>query len=101
MPLTLELSPGEVAELVHELRTYQVELEIQNEELRAAQEDLAEARGRYQEVYDLAPVGYVVLDEQGVAVEANRAAVGLPGGPRGAPPGGGGPARWASGRPKG
>ena len=42
-----DLSPEEVRNLVHELRTHQIELELQNEELRMAQVDLAESHDRY------------------------------------------------------
>ena len=59
------------AVLVHQLQVHQVELEMQNEELRQAQMDLAAARDRFIDLYDLAPVGYVTLDSEGVVVGAN------------------------------
>jgi PAS domain S-box-containing protein len=65
--LTLE----DAKRLVHELRVHQVELEMQNEELRHSQLALDESRARYFDLYDLAPVGYVTLSERGLVLEAN------------------------------
>ena len=61
---------GEYA-LQHTLSTQWEELEAQNEELRVAQESLSISQARYFDLYDLAPVGYVTVSEQGVILEAN------------------------------
>ena len=63
--------------LIHELRVHQAELEMQNEELRRAQLRLSEAHDRYQELYDFAPVGYVVADEEWHITDANSTAAAL------------------------
>ena len=78
------LSPGQVEQLVHELRVHQIELELQNEELRRAQLELEASRTRYFSLYDLAPAGYVAIDGNGLITEANLAAASLLAAPRSA-----------------
>jgi len=78
------LSPEQTQRTLHELRVHQIELEMQNEELRQMQTQLNAARARYFDLYDLAPVGYVTLSEQGLILEANLTAATLLGATRGA-----------------
>jgi len=77
------LSPEEMRQALHELRVHQIELEMQNEELRRAQVELDVARARYFDLYDLAPVGYCTVSEPGLILEANLTAATLLGFPRG------------------
>ncbi|WP_240538315.1 bifunctional diguanylate cyclase/phosphodiesterase [Rhodoferax sp. PAMC 29310] len=66
-----ELTPRETSILLHDLQVHQIELEMQNEELRQAHEALAVSRSRYVDLYDLAPVGYCSVNEAGCVVQAN------------------------------
>jgi len=59
------------------LRVHQIELEMQNHELRRAQEELAKAEARYFDLYELAPVGYCTVSEKGLILQANLAAANL------------------------
>ena len=57
--------------LIHELEVYQIELEMQNDELRQVQLELEASRDRYLDLYDLAPVGYFSISEKGFILDAN------------------------------
>ena len=66
-----KLSARDVQELVHELGTHQIELEMQNEELRRARGELESSRTRYAQLYDFAPVGYFTIDAHGLIEGVN------------------------------
>jgi PAS domain S-box-containing protein len=69
-----KMSAEDVRKLVEELQIHQVELEMQNEELRSVQYELEQSRKKYSDLYDFAPVGYLTLNEEGRIVEANLTA---------------------------
>ena len=83
-PENLEaMSPEEVRQTLHELQVHQIELEMQNEELRRAQEELEAARARYFDLFDQAPIGYFTVSEAGLIMEVNLTAANMLGVTRG------------------
>ncbi|MDD2914512.1 MAG: PAS domain S-box protein [Gallionella sp.] len=66
-----KLPPRPAEVLLHELQVYQIELEMQNEQLRQTQLALEESRDRFMNLYEFAPVGYLTLNEQGLISEIN------------------------------
>jgi PAS domain S-box-containing protein len=68
---------GDLLELIHELKVHQAELEIQNEELKRSQEELAELHRKYEDLFELAPCGYVTLNAKGIITRANLTAARL------------------------
>ena len=65
-----DLTPA-ANEILQELYVYQIELEIQNEELRQSQLALSDSRNHYADMYEFAPVGYLALNLNGVIAEIN------------------------------
>src|SRR5688572_8472234 len=61
----------------YELHVHRIELQMQNEELHRALSEVEEARGRYFQLFDLAPIAYVTLNRDGIITEVNFAAVTL------------------------
>ncbi len=66
-----EASCKDAKRLIHELQVHQIELEMQNEELRRAQMELEELHNNYSDLYDFAPVGYFSFDKNGLIRQVN------------------------------
>ena len=65
------LSSDEMQYLLHELQVHQIELEMQNDELRRIHDELDVSKQKYFELYDLAPVGYFSINMEGLILETN------------------------------
>lgn len=72
-----KLQPLQAEGVLHDLRVHQIELEMQNEELQRTQRELETSRNQYFDLFELAPVGYLILNEKGLILEANLTAAKL------------------------
>ena len=77
LPEMVPETPGDILDLIHELQIHQIELQIQNEELKRAQGELSELTGQFQSLYEFAPCGYLNLDRGGAITRINLAGVAL------------------------
>ena len=71
----VQLSETELLKLIHELEVYQIELELQNEELTLAKSNLQKSSEKYTELYDFAPSGYFTLSKLGNIIVMNHTSV--------------------------
>jgi signal transduction histidine kinase/ActR/RegA family two-component response regulator len=73
--------PADILELIHELRIHQAELEIQNEELKRAQQEISDLHSdlyqKYQNIYEFAPCGYLTINKKGIINRINLTAIRL------------------------
>jgi PAS domain S-box-containing protein len=73
--LVADVAPEESAQpaelLMHQLLVHKVALELQDQELRQVHVALEEARGRYGDLYDFAPLGYITINGEGMVSEMN------------------------------
>lgn len=77
-----ELNGKTPGQIIHELQVHQIELEMQNEELRRAQLELEVSMNQNCELYDFAPVGYFTLSHKGIINEVYLTGAALLGMPR-------------------
>jgi hypothetical protein len=67
-----DLSLEEIKILFHEYKVHQIELELQNEELRNTQKQFEITRDRFARLFNDAPVGYLSIDQSGIIAQANQ-----------------------------
>lgn len=76
--LSAEGIEKDIEELIHELGVHQIELEMQNADLRQKQEELEISRDKYKDLYDFAPISYFTIDyNTGLIADANLTATEL------------------------
>jgi len=71
------MSNADIEKLLFEFQAHQIELELQNEELKRAHQELSASRDDFARIYNLSPVAYLTLNEQGIIKKANMAAAQL------------------------
>jgi PAS domain-containing protein len=71
------ISEEESRRLLHEYQVHQIEVEMQNDELRSVQQELEASCAKYFSLYDMAPVGYFTVSEKGLILDANLRAARL------------------------
>lgn len=69
--------PPSAEELLHQLQVHQIELEQQNEALRAIQLELEHARDQFADFYEASPVGYLTITERGLIADINLTGVAM------------------------
>jgi len=77
IPSLADISEFDTRKLIHELQVHQIELEMQNEELKTAHQQAYEAIQKYVELYDYAPSGYLTLSKEGDILELNFSAAAM------------------------
>ncbi|TVQ92913.1 MAG: PAS domain-containing sensor histidine kinase [Bacteroidetes bacterium] len=64
----------ELDKLIHELQVHQIELELQNDQLQNTSHELEESQKQLADLFDNAPVGYIILNEKFEILNVNFAA---------------------------
>ena len=71
------MTSDDIEKLLFEFQVHQIEMELQNEELKRAHQELSASRDDFARIYNLSPVAYLTLNEQGIIKKANMAAAQL------------------------
>ncbi len=67
-----KIDPADITKLINDIQVFQVELEIQNDELRTSLDELEKSRTRFSRLFDMAPAGYIILDASGIIRDVNQ-----------------------------
>jgi two-component system, cell cycle sensor histidine kinase and response regulator CckA len=70
-----EITPGtgsETSRVTHELEVHKIELEMQNNELTKARDEMEAMLEKYTDLFEFAPVSYFTLDSAGVIRSVNQ-----------------------------
>jgi PAS domain S-box-containing protein len=68
------MSPVEARQTFHQLRVHQIELEMQNKELHDAEQKIMVTNSRYIDIFNVAPLGFLSMNQTGIIVETNLTA---------------------------
>ena len=71
-PIFIREEAGDILELLHELSVHQVEIEIQNEELKRTQAEITGLQAEFRHLYDFAPCSYITLNKKGIITKINE-----------------------------
>ncbi|NJD05892.1 MAG: PAS domain-containing protein [Methylococcaceae bacterium] len=71
------ITPEEIQRLFYDLQIYQIELQMQNDELKRVQRELVDSRDRYHFLYNQVPVGIVTVNNMGFIEQANDTFIGM------------------------
>jgi len=69
--------PDDIKKVMHELQVYQIELELQNQELQNYSEKIRSAEQKFMALFNFSPISYLLLDKKGVIEEINFQAIDL------------------------
>ncbi|MGQ1784676.1 PAS domain-containing sensor histidine kinase [Saccharicrinis sp. GN24d3] len=76
-PVGTNADSADMLELIHELKVQQIELELQNEELRQSRQEISDLQLEYENLYEFASCGYITINAKGIITRANLMTVTL------------------------
>ncbi len=77
------LSPDDIRRMFYDLQIHEIELTMQNEELKRIELELEASNARYADLYDTSPAGHFTIGFAGQIVDANLTAAAMLGRERG------------------
>jgi PAS domain S-box-containing protein len=68
---------SDIKKVIEELQIHQIELELQNDELKNTQNELWKSKNKYQQLFDNAPIAYIVFNDALDIIDLNEKASSL------------------------